>query len=291
MSGQRADGVGRTGGRPSFRTGRALGPPHRPRPAGRSLGTLPGAPGRRPTRRRRTVGGRGLPQGGPGPGGGRARARWASPRTRRGPIRTSSPAVCASGPSSPWRLLHYPALVVADEPTTAQDPETQRQILGLLAHRSRGHGHDAGPGHPRPAHRPRTRRPGTGHVRGPPGRRGPGGGGVRPAPGAVHGGLAGVAAPATAHRRQAPLRGTRGRRDQPRRTRRGSSPRSPAPHPTPRPPARLRLRPPLPPRGRTRCRDGAHPSRRPTTAARSPATAGTNSPTTPPSCSWSPHEP
>ncbi|MFI6279361.1 ABC transporter ATP-binding protein [Streptomyces sp. NPDC050988] len=34
-------------------------------------------------------------------------------------------------------LLHSPALVIADEPTTAQDPETQRQLLDLLTHRSR----------------------------------------------------------------------------------------------------------------------------------------------------------
>ncbi|WP_328493778.1 ABC transporter ATP-binding protein [Streptomyces sp. NBC_00414] len=37
-------------------------------------------------------------------------------------------------------LLHSPALVVADEPTTAQDPETRRQILGLLARRSQAAG-------------------------------------------------------------------------------------------------------------------------------------------------------
>jgi peptide/nickel transport system ATP-binding protein len=33
-------------------------------------------------------------------------------------------------------MLHSPDLVIADEPTTAQDPETQRQVLGLLARRS-----------------------------------------------------------------------------------------------------------------------------------------------------------
>ncbi|MGP4045223.1 ABC transporter ATP-binding protein [Streptomyces sp. 2A115] len=33
-------------------------------------------------------------------------------------------------------LLHSPDLVIADEPTTAQDPETQRQVLDLLARRT-----------------------------------------------------------------------------------------------------------------------------------------------------------
>ncbi|WP_405956506.1 ABC transporter ATP-binding protein [Streptomyces phaeochromogenes] len=37
-------------------------------------------------------------------------------------------------------LLHSPALVIADEPTTAQDPETQRRLLDLLTHRSRAAG-------------------------------------------------------------------------------------------------------------------------------------------------------
>jgi len=37
-------------------------------------------------------------------------------------------------------LLHSPALVVADEPTTAQDPETRRQVLDLLTHRSQAAG-------------------------------------------------------------------------------------------------------------------------------------------------------
>ncbi|QQM40645.1 ABC transporter ATP-binding protein [Streptomyces liliifuscus] len=37
-------------------------------------------------------------------------------------------------------LLHSPALVIADEPTTAQDPETRRQILDLLTHRSEATG-------------------------------------------------------------------------------------------------------------------------------------------------------
>jgi len=37
-------------------------------------------------------------------------------------------------------LLHSPALVIADEPTTAQDPETQRQLLDLLTHRSEATG-------------------------------------------------------------------------------------------------------------------------------------------------------
>jgi oligopeptide/dipeptide ABC transporter ATP-binding protein len=33
-------------------------------------------------------------------------------------------------------MLHSPDLVIADEPTTAQDPETQRQVLDLLASRT-----------------------------------------------------------------------------------------------------------------------------------------------------------
>ncbi|MEU9957430.1 ABC transporter ATP-binding protein [Streptomyces sp. NPDC050982] len=37
-------------------------------------------------------------------------------------------------------LLHSPALVIADEPTTAQDPETRRQVLDLLTHRSEATG-------------------------------------------------------------------------------------------------------------------------------------------------------
>ncbi|MFI1211258.1 ABC transporter ATP-binding protein [Streptomyces sp. NPDC020802] len=37
-------------------------------------------------------------------------------------------------------MLHSPALVVADEPTTAQDPQTQRQVLGLLADRTEAAG-------------------------------------------------------------------------------------------------------------------------------------------------------
>ncbi|MGW0656129.1 ABC transporter ATP-binding protein [Streptomyces umbrinus] len=37
-------------------------------------------------------------------------------------------------------LLHSPALVIADEPTTAQDPETQRRLLDLLAHRTEATG-------------------------------------------------------------------------------------------------------------------------------------------------------
>ncbi|MFH8469643.1 ABC transporter ATP-binding protein [Streptomyces sp. NPDC017991] len=37
-------------------------------------------------------------------------------------------------------LLHSPALVVADEPTTAQDPRTRRRILDLLTRRTRATG-------------------------------------------------------------------------------------------------------------------------------------------------------
>ncbi|MFC4472599.1 ABC transporter ATP-binding protein [Streptomyces xiangluensis] len=33
-------------------------------------------------------------------------------------------------------MLHQPDLVIADEPTTAQDPETQKQVLDLLARRT-----------------------------------------------------------------------------------------------------------------------------------------------------------
>ncbi|TLS44146.1 ABC transporter ATP-binding protein [Streptomyces montanus] len=37
-------------------------------------------------------------------------------------------------------MLHQPDLVVADEPTTAQDPETRRQVLDLLARRTEAAG-------------------------------------------------------------------------------------------------------------------------------------------------------
>ncbi|MEU5342327.1 ABC transporter ATP-binding protein [Streptomyces sp. NPDC020766] len=37
-------------------------------------------------------------------------------------------------------LLHSPALVIADEPTTAQDPETRRRLLDLLTHRTEATG-------------------------------------------------------------------------------------------------------------------------------------------------------
>ena len=61
----------------------------------------------------------------------RARRRSASRRRRSGstPIRTSSPAACASASRSRSRCCTGPQLIIADEPTTALDVTIQSQIL------------------------------------------------------------------------------------------------------------------------------------------------------------------
>ena len=82
----------------------------------------------------------------------RARARSASPRPTSAcaPIRTSSPAACASAWRSPSRCCTSRRLIVADEPTTALDvtiqaPDPVRDAAALPRER-----HGADLDHPRP---------------------------------------------------------------------------------------------------------------------------------------------
>ncbi len=72
----------------------------------------------------------------------RCSAAWASPR-RSAPstaTRTSSPAACASASMLAMGFSNEPALLIADEPTTALDVTIQAQILDLLRELNRDFG-------------------------------------------------------------------------------------------------------------------------------------------------------
>ena len=86
--------------------------------------------------------------------GRRAARRWSGSPTPSGAsasTRTSSPAGCASAMMIAMALSCNPALILADEPTTALDVTIQAQILELMKGLSRrlGSGHDHDHAQPR----------------------------------------------------------------------------------------------------------------------------------------------
>ena len=94
-------------------------------------------------------------------GGGAAAGRGRHPRPDVSPtaIRSSCPAACASASGIAAALARDPRLLIADEPSTALDVTTQKEILALLRSLQERARHGPDPDHARPARRVRDVRP------------------------------------------------------------------------------------------------------------------------------------